>query len=858
MHRSAVARRAPPRPVPDRGARGRSAGEGPIGGAAPPVPRRARLSERLDPVRPVLRAIGRLATRRPGLVLAALGVSWAMSMYLASGLEVRASFIELLPEDARPSLELREVLAHSRTTSDVVVAIPADDRALAERFARTLITRLEADSAIDMVSGYVDPSWFRDHQLLYADEADLDRLVTDTQAAIDHEIEIRSPFYIDLEDEPGPSASTLIDEVGQHDEQLPIDEWVVTRDGRYLAIWVFFASPSGDLDEAQRSWDRVRSAVDALRGTDGFPDDFDVRYAGGVPTRVDEQHALVSDLSVAGTLGFLGVVLLIVLALRAPRALVLLAVPLGTGLGWTFAFARLAVGHLNIISGFLFSILSGIGIEYGIHLLHAYRERRERGEELVPSVESLVETTGRALFSGALTNASVFGIIAFANFRGFSEFGYISAVGLLLTLVSTLLGMPALLVLSERWRPMKFPAPKEGDQRGVHVPRPLRTAVIVLVPALALASLVLVARGDVRFDGDWRVLVGDTETTRFGEYLRSQLAGTYDAAIVWVADDDALDEVAAAAEDVRAARAARGETFDVIEVRTLRSLVPPIERQRARAERAVLLGAQLDRIHPEWLESDAQRDELERARRIVAASTPFTDADVPNIAIASYRTADGEGTMAYLEAEDTARTETSGLVAWADQARELVAAFDARHLRVATLSQNWVAGEVFERIQGDGRFLLAGTLIVVFLVLLLDLRRPLTALSVLGAVLLGVIAMAGGMWVTGVRLNFMNAAILPVCIGISLDNAIHVVHRWREEGPGSIPIVLRHTTLANALSSATNLLGFGALAITSHGGLQSVAWLATIGVALTYVSTTLWFPLVLAAIDDRRKPAEKS
>lgn len=816
------------------------------------MPRPRRLSERLDPVRPLLRAIGRLATQRPGVVLAILAVSSCVSLYLASGLEVRASFIELLPQDARPSVELREVLAHSRTTSDVVVAVPAGDRALAERFARALITRLEEDPAIDMVSGYVDPSWFRDHQLLYADEAELDQLIADTQAAIDHEIMSRNGFYIDLEDDDSPSASALIDQVGEHDEQLPIDEWVVTRDGRYLAIWVFFSSPSGDLDEAERSWDRVRTAVDALRDGEQFPADFGVRYAGGVPTRVDEQHALVSDLSVAGTIGFLGVVLLIVLALRAPRALVLLAVPLGTGLCWTFAFARLAVGHLNIISGFLFSILSGIGIEYGIHLLHAYRERRERGEELVPSVQALVESTGRALFSGALTNASVFGIIAFANFRGFSEFGYISAVGLLLTLVSTLLGMPALLVLSERWRPMKFPTPKPGAERGVHVPRPLRNGVLVLVPALALASLVLVVRGDVRFDGDWRVLVGDTETTRFGEYLRTQLAGTYDAAIVWVADDAELDEVAAAAEDVRRARAERGETFDVVEVRTLRSLVPPHERQEARAERAVLLGVQLDRIHPEWLEP-AQRDELERAHRIVAASTPFVDTDVPNIAIASYRTADGVGTMAYLAAEDTARTETSGLVAWAVQARELAAAFDARDLHVATLSQNWVAGEVFERIQDDGQFLLAGTLIVVFLVLLLDLRRPLTALSVLGAVLLGVLGMAGGMWVTGVRLNFMNAAILPVCIGISLDNAIHVVHRWREEGPGSIPIVLRHTTAANALSSATNLLGFGALALTSHGGLRSVAWLATLGVLLTYVSTTLWFPLVLAAIDDRRK-----
>ncbi len=198
----------------------------------------------------------------------------------------------------------------------------------------------------------------------------------------------------------------------------------------------------------------------------------------------------------------------------------------------------------------------------------------------------------------------------------------------------------------------------------MHVPRGLRTAVLLLVPALALSSVVLIVRGDVRFDGDWRVLVGDTETTRFGEYLRTELAGTYDAAIVWIEDDAQLDEVSEAAEEVRAARAARGEPFDVVEVRTLRSLVPPRERQEARAARAALLGAQLDRIHPEWLD-EAQRARLERARRTVARSTPFTGDDVPNVAIASYRTADAHGTMAYLSVPDTERTETAGLVAWA-------------------------------------------------------------------------------------------------------------------------------------------------------------------------------------------------
>jgi hypothetical protein len=167
------------------------------------------------------------------------------------------------------------------------------------------------------------------------------------------------------------------------------------------------------------------------------------------------------------------------------------------------------------------------------------------------------------------------------------------------------------------------------------------------------------------------------------------------------------------------------------------------------------------------------------------------------------------------------------------------------------LSENWIAGEIFARIRDDAGFLSVATLLAVLLVLLLDLRRPLVSLGVLGSVLIGVVSMAGLAHLVGVRLNFMNVAILPICVSISLDNAIHVYHRWHEAGRGSIERVLRQTTRANALASATNLLGFLALVLTHHEGLRSVAAIATVGVLATYVSTTLWFPMVLDTLDRR-------
>lgn len=800
-----------------------------------------------------LAALGRFAYRHAVAVVIVGLFSLLPIGYLATDLAVSASFLDLLPREEPPVAQLEEVLDHARSTSDVVIAISTRDRELAERFGRALVAELESDPEVAGIGGYVDRSWFADRRLLFVPEAELETLLNRVRDAIDGEVARASGWDLGLDDEPAEDPETLLAELDETDARLGTSDWVATRDGRYLAVWAYFAGNTGDLEFGRQAWARVRNTVDGLRDGERFPRDLEVRYAGGIPSRVEDERALVADLRIAGAVGFFAVVLLIVFSLRTPRALVLLSLPLFVGLVWTFAFARIAVGHLNIISGFLFSILSGLGIEYGIHLLHRYRELRDEGLAIEPAVERLVATTGRALLSGCMTNAGVFAVIALAQFRGFSEFGLIAAVGLVLTLLATLLGLPALLVIGERIRPLSHVTHADHDAP-IRVPAPLRLGVVFGVPLLALASVALLVSGTIAFDGNWRHLVSDTETTRFGEYLRHQLSGTYDQALLWVPRQEDLPRVSASIAALRAEREARGEPFDVVEVVTLNDVFPSPEAQARRAELAAALGAQLDRIRPGMLDEQGL-SRLEEGRAVVAGATPFALEAMPYSVVGHLMTRDGVGSIVHLRARETDDANTAVLIAWSAQAAEIATSLHAEGIDAPMLSENWIAGEIFERIAHDAGFLSFATLAAVFLVLLLDLRRPLLAGAVLGSVLIGMVAMAGLTWIFGVRLNFMNVAILPVCVSISLDNAIHVFHRWREGGPGSIPSVLRHTTSANALASATNLLGFAALVLTHHDGLRSVAYLAIAGVLCTYVSTTLWFPMVLETLDARRQGA---
>ena len=801
-----------------------------------------------------LAVLGRLAYHRAGWIVAVGLLSLLPAGWLALGVEVRSSFLDLLPPDDPAVIQLREVLDHARSTSDVVVVVSTTDPAVADAFADALATELDADPEVTGIGGRTHREWFRDHQILFVPEADLEDLVTRAEAVIDHEVMQRSGFDLGLDDEAVETPEMLLRDLdARTEERLGSSEWLRTEDGDYLILWAYFSGNSGDIAFGDRAWGRVRGAVDRLRDGVRFPRDLEIHYAGGIPGRVADEQSLVADLRIGGTVGFVGVVLLIVLSLRTPRALVLLSVPLFVGLVWTFAFARVAIGHLNIISGFLFSILSGLGIEYGIHLIHRYRELRGEGLPLDVAIERLVATTGRALLAGSMTNTGVFAVIAFARFRGFSEFGTIAAVGLLLTLVATLLGLPALIVLLERVRPLapvKETESEAASRAPLRVPAALRWSVVLGVPVLAAASIGVLANGGVLFDGNWRALASDTEVSRFMDYLRHQTAD-YTQGLLWVPDDASLPRVEEAVEAVRQERLAAGQSFDLVDVMTLADVYPSPETQARRAALARRLRAQLDRIRPGTVDEETER-RLAEGRATLDHAQPFTVEDMPYSIVGQLRTRDGHGSIVHLRAPQTDDPSTEYLISWSDQAEAIERQIEARDVHAPMLSENWVAGEIFARIREDAPFVAFATFFAVLVVLWLDVRKLPTALGIFTSVLLGMCCLAGLCWAADLRFNFMNIAILPVCMSISLDNAIHVFHRWRQGGPGSIGDVLRHTTKANALASATNLLGFAALALAHHGGLRSVAYLATLGVLATYVSTTIWFPFVLDTIDQWR------
>ncbi|RJP31268.1 MAG: RND family transporter [Actinobacteria bacterium] len=108
-------------------------------------------------------------------------------------------------------------------------------------------------------------------------------------------------------------------------------------------------------------------------------------------------------------------------------------------LGWPLDFMTVMVSSLVI----------GAGIDFGIHVTHRFREEWHRGGvEIDEAMRRTVTNVGKALLAAAVTTAGAFAIIATSSISYMRRFGGITAISLVVALLSSLLVLPSLLA----WR----------------------------------------------------------------------------------------------------------------------------------------------------------------------------------------------------------------------------------------------------------------------------------------------------------------------------------------------------------------------------------------------------------------------
>ena len=598
----------------------------------------------------------------------------------------------------------------------------------------------------------------------------------------------------------------------------------------------------------------------------------------GMPVlEFDEMSSSQRDSLRASMLSLLGVSCVFIAGFGGLRRPLLAVAALLMGIAWSMGYITLVVGHLNILSIAFGVILIGLGIDFGIHYLARYLEDREQMPETDAALIETAQSVGPGIVTGGLTTALAFFMAGLTEFKGIAELGIVAGGGIVLCVIAALTMLPALLHLSDQRLALTRQPPvlPFGALCRWTAQHPRRVLGILLLVTIVLGT------GITRLRYDHNLLNLQPKNQQSVD-LERQLAATSERS-VWYAVSmckshgellarkakfDALASVVATEEIASLVPAtSSGQREAIARIAKLLSALPdqPPLLSVIDQERLVwgLAGAEdggaptmkpelrqaldeLRRLPPSeyfarisrWQQTNAgQLLDTFRQLRSMASPEPPLMGDLPEPLVQRYIGMTGQHLLKVYGQSDIWNMEAL---------QQFVRDVESVDPRITGHPiQTFYASSQMQRSYIHAAIY---ALLAVAIVLVLDLRTIKHSLLASLPMGLGLVQLLGLLGWLDIPLNPANMIVLPLIMGIGIDDGVHVVHDALRQGSslrnGSYQIS-NATASAIFLTSATTMIGFGSMMIASHQGLRSLGQVLTLGVFCCLVSSVLILPILL-------------
>ena len=679
-------------------------------------------------------------------------------------------------------------------------------------------------------------------------------------------------------------------------EELSDNGYLVSGNRRFVFLMVEpKKAPEGGFADTDASIAAIRAAVAELKPQ--FPG-LAAGVTGSQALNSDESVSTQADAGVATIVSLLGVTLLYLLFFKKARHPLFIIASLTVGLAWTMGFVTLTVGHLTIITVFVAPMLLGLADDFGVHFIARYEEERNQGAKSREALLTVFEHTVPGIAAGAFTTSLAFAAVMLADFRGMQELGLIAAGGMLLSFVAVVTFLPAMVTIVEAHRPWMIGNTDRTFLTGLFAswgavmgkgrwPLLIVSGICTCAGLLALPELSfdhnllnLQAHGTESVEWEKRIIENSERSSRdaLATAPTPEEAMRKAAAFEALSSVESVESVASLIppnqlnriEFVRSLHPLLDDlpptltrpavvdvpdllrTFDKLKLKIREEnedwdpLRKPSEQELREVRRSLL--AIIERLQ-NMPAAEAQpaltrfqdslfrdfQDKWSLLHNNLNPSGPITLDDIPAQLKSRFVNSDGSKFLLQIFPKKNV---------WEKEAQEEF----VQQLRQVDpdVTGNPVIG--YESIKAMKEGYIEGGVYAFFaiiLVTLFSLRRigdTILAILPLG---LGIIWTAGLMWFFRLQFNLANLVAVPLIIGIGVENGIHIVHRYREEGVGGPALVAGSTGQAVALFSLTTMIGFGSLMVARYYGIFSMGLLLTIAVGSVLVASLTVLPLLL-------------
>ncbi|MFT4889975.1 MAG: putative RND superfamily exporter protein [Halobacteriales archaeon] len=191
--------------------------------------------------------------------------------------------------------------------------------------------------------------------------------------------------------------------------------------------------------------------------------DREATVAGNLAVNEAILDELVDGILLTMTVALLAIVVTLAVVFRLTHGSALLgvavSVPIALVIGFVVGGMYLLDIPLTLATALLMSLVVGLGVDYNIHVGDRFADERRAGKPPVDALRAAVTATGGALLGSTLTSAGAFTTIVLVPHPQLQRFGSIVVIALLTAFLSSVLVLPSLLVLWERYGPESVTTP---------------------------------------------------------------------------------------------------------------------------------------------------------------------------------------------------------------------------------------------------------------------------------------------------------------------------------------------------------------------------------------------------------------
>jgi hypothetical protein len=578
-----------------------------------------------------------------------------------------------------------------------------------------------------------------------------------------------------------------------------------------------------------------------------------ISHTGGYEIAAGDADLIRSDviINIIGTV--FGVLALFLYAFRRPASILYAGAPLVLGLLLTFGMAGVTYGQLSQASAGFAALLAGLGIDFITVLYGRYVDERNRGTSMQESIRTIMRSTMPGVFVAAITTSGTFFAFLATDFRGMTQLGFLTGVGILLFLLCVMFLLPALIVFSERKESRR--APKlylhsfgAGKLIDISVARPLVTigvwAVFIAVCGI-LATRVRFSDNiqDLRAKGNSGVINQSRITEKFGQSFDFMMYVCEGKTL-----EEALEKTRTASKDLDALVA----DHTIASYQSISTFLPPVVDQEkiiARLRAGAANEFSIARVEKTFraalvengFRTDAYDDYLKLFAQTLQPAQPITlqtigNADVTKLTTRFVKKV-GSGWMSVVNVYPAGGK-------WGRDVPAKLMAVPDRHPGDVLTGVNLVSGTLRRIVKADAtRSTIIGFIAVLVLMFISFRNVKLTLLSFVPFVA-GAVGMLGLMALMGLQFNFMNIFVGLMIIGVATDYAIYMLQRY-QESPAAFRGSAHETGKAILMAALTAIVGYGSFAFSHYPGLRSIGYASTFGIGLSGLAAITLLPAIL-------------